>query len=300
MSAPRPAPDPTPPAIDPAALQAAFNLFNEASAQLSVAYEDLQRRVERLTAELAAANGELRRQYEEKEALSRQLARRERLAEMGEMAAGLAHQLRTPLATALLYAGHLVKPELPEPDRVRFAERTRERLRHLERMVQEMLTFVRGGTVAREPVAIAALLDEVCASMEPQMTARGVVLLRTGAADAAIVHGEHKALAGALTNLLENALQVSSPGASVRVSTRRDAAGMLAIDVADAGPGIAPELLARLFEPFFTTRSEGTGLGLAIVRAVVDAHGGQVGVRSEPGAGTVFTIALPCAQGDGA
>jgi two-component system, sensor histidine kinase FlrB len=292
MSAPRPAPDPAA-AIDPAALQAAFTLFNEASAQLSVAYEDLQGRVERLTGELAAANAELRRHHEEKEALARQLARRERLAEMGEMAAGLAHQLRTPLATALLYTGHLAKPDLPAADRVRFAERTRERLRHLERMVREMLLFVRGGTVARETVSLAALLDEVCASMEPQMAARDVRLVRDGPGAAVFIHGEHKALGGALTNLIENALQASPPGATVRVGVRQDATGAVAIDVVDAGPGIAADVQHRLFEPFFTTRSEGTGLGLAIVRAVVEAHSGQIEVRSAPGEGATFTVTLP-------
>ena len=229
----------------PQELEQAFSLFNEASAQLASAYQDLQEQVARLSSELAVANGELRRQFEEKEALSRrltllldalpggvvvldasgqvvevnpaacqllggeslgrawseiqaqqliaasspqewqlrdpdgvplqrwvsisaspldpaggrillvseitearrlreQLERHKRLSAMGEMAAGLAHQLRTPLATALLYAGNLARAQLPDQDRQRFAEKAQARLRDLERMIQEMLTFVAG------------------------------------------------------------------------------------------------------------------------------------------------------------
>jgi two-component system sensor histidine kinase FlrB len=378
-----------PPPIDPRSLEAAFALFNEASAQLSGAYQDLQARVERLAAELAVANGELKRQYLEKEALSARLARlleslpggvvvvdddgriseanpaaralmgddlagarwdavaaarlaptsnareweggppgcrrrvtvsespleagagrllllndvteafalqrefdrHKRLSAMGEMAAGLAHQLRTPLATALLHAANLARPGLAEPDRARFSERIRERLLHLERMIQEMLTFVRGSTAGAELIEADALVAEAVQVMEPQMAGRGV-RLEVAAVPVARLRGGRKALSGALVNLLENALQACEAGGTVRLSAGLEN-GRLALEVRDDGRGIAPEDQERLFEPFFTTRQEGTGLGLAIVRSVVEAHGGEVAVRSRPGEGAAFTVRLP-------
>jgi two-component system sensor histidine kinase FlrB len=224
-------------------------------------------------------------------ALQREFERHKRLSAMGEMAAGLAHQLRTPLATALLHAANLGRPGLAESDRARFSERIRERLLHLERMIQEMLTFVRGSTVGTEAIESEALVSEAVQVMEPQMAGRGV-RLEVAAIPAARLRGGRKALSGVLVNLLENALQACEAGGNVRLSASLDA-GRLAIEVRDDGRGIAPEDQERLFEPFFTTRQEGTGLGLAIVRSVVEAHGGEVSVRSRPGEGAAFIVRLP-------
>jgi two-component system, sensor histidine kinase FlrB len=378
------------PPIDPRALEAAFSLFNEASAQLASTYQDLQGRVAGLANELAVANGELKRQYLEKEALSqrlellldalpgavvvldaqgrvvkanpaargwlgdelsdtrwqdvaarrlvptaspreweiaapqgvrrvtlsespldaaggrilllnditeaarlqRELEQHKKLSAMGEMAAGLAHQLRTPLATALLYAANLAKDGLRDADRQRFSERIRERLHYLERMIQEMLMFVRGEVVGEEVFALETVLQELVQIMEPQMTARGVSFASSGAAPSLRVRGGRKALAGALLNLLENALQACERGGTVQLEVERRG-GQITLRVRDDGCGIAPEVQERLFEPFFTTRQEGTGLGLAIVRSVIEAHGGDVRVESMPGAGSTFTVRLP-------
>lgn len=377
-------------------LEQAFSLFNEASAQLSSAYQDLQDQVGRLTAELAVANGELRRQYEEKEALSRRLAllldalpggvvvldasgrileanpvaldllghdspgrawseveaqrlaatatpqewqlrdaagnphgrwvsigtspldptggrilliseitearrlheqleRHKRLSAMGEMAARLAHQLRTPLATALLYAGNLARPALPDADRVRFAEKAQTRLRDLERMIQDMLTFVRGVPAARDLIELPELMHELAQVMEPQMASRGVRFDLSAHCGRALLSANRKALAGAFVNLLENALQACASGGEVRLEARTEA-GMALVCVSDSGPGMPVEVQERLFEPFFTTRTEGTGLGLAIVRSVVAAHGGDVRVESAPGRGAAFRVSLPLAN----
>jgi two-component system sensor histidine kinase FlrB len=222
-----------------------------------------------------------------------QLERHQKLSAMGEMAAGLAHQLRTPLATALLYAGNLTRERLADADRQRFAEKALARLKDLERMIQDMLTFLRGAPNVREPVRLRELLNEVAQVMEPQMADKGVTLDLDLELDGAQLRGDRKALSGALLNLLENALQASAAGGLVTLAGRVQA-GQAAIRVIDSGKGIAPEVQRRLFEPFFTTRSEGTGLGLAIMRSVVNAHGGEVNVMSEPGKGTTFTVLLPC------
>ena len=281
--------------LSPQQLEQAFQMFNLASSDLCLAYEELRQQAQVLTDELALANGELRRQFAEKEALREAALRGERLAAMGEMAARLAHQLRTPLTTALLYAAQLGAAALPAAERARFAGKTVERLRHLERLIDDMLQFVRGVSANCEPVAAAELMREVFQTMEPQALARGLLLqLRDESAGCALL-ADRLALSGALLSLLENALQASAPGGHVCLAAAATEAELV-FCVSDSGEGIAAALQARLFEPFFTTRSGGSGLGLAIVRAVAEAHGGSVSVRSAPGAGSQFALRLPRAS----
>jgi two-component system sensor histidine kinase FlrB len=212
---------------------------------------------------------------------------------MGEMAAGLAHQLRTPLATALLYAANLTRPALAETERIRFSEKILARLRHLEQLIQDMLSFVKGQGGEREMLPVSGLLAELRQIMEPQMSQHGVVLVVEGLGGERVLRGEHKALVGALVNLLENALQACEPGGRVMLRAGLEGADWLVLTVSDSGRGFDEALADRLFEPFFTTRSEGTGLGLAIVRSVVEAHGGSVEAHSRPGEGSEFVVKLP-------
>ena len=285
--------------LNPQQLAQAFQVFNLASSDLCAAYEELRQQALVLTQELALANGELRRQFAEKEALRESAQRRERLAAMGEMAARLAHQLRTPLATALLYAAQLGEPALPAAERARFAGKTVDRLRHLERLIEDMLLFVRGVSAGCEPVAAADLLREAFQTMEPQALARGLLIEVNDESAGCTLLADRQALAGALLSLLENAVQACAPGARIRVAAIAGETE-LAFCVSDTGVGIAPEAQARLFEPFFTTRSGGTGLGLAIVRAVAEAQGGTVAARSAPGEGSEFALRLPLAPAAGA
>jgi two-component system sensor histidine kinase FlrB len=277
-------PVPTDLVADPARLAEAFRLFNQVSEELSTAYGALERQVEALTAELAAANAETQRLREEAE-------RNARLAAMGEMAAQLAHQLRTPLAAALLYAGNLENPELPETTRISIAQKTVGRLKHLERLIQDMLLFARGEVLGRENFAVDELLGELAHTFEPLARARGVIFDLAVAPGGLALTGNRKALAGALTNLLENAFQAVPVGGRVSLGVTV-ASDRLAFVVKDNGPGMPPDIAARLFEPFFTTRAEGTGLGLAIARGVARAHGGGIDVNSELGAGTEFVLTV--------
>lgn len=379
--------------VDPKELEQAFSLFNEASAQLTGAYQELQQQVERLTGELAVANVELRRQLLEKEALSqrlshllsampagvvvldqkgavielnpaarellgeslmglawaeiaartlvqtvvphewdlapvngavprrvsmssspldaaggqvllihdmteaydiqRELQRHQRLSAMGEMAAGLAHQLRTPLATALLYAANLKKLDLPENERIRFADKVLARLRHLEHLIQDMLSFVKGEGAGQDVVRMSSVLVDLQQVMEPQMIERGLSFsIEDGSCGAAVL-GSRKALTGALLNLLENAMQACSDGGRVSLRSAVESDGQVSIAVVDNGKGIEAATQERLFEPFYTTRTDGTGLGLAIVRGVAEAHRGSVQVKSAPGSGSTFILQLP-------
>lgn len=278
--------------LDPARLAEAFRLFNQVSEDLSTAYGALERQVEALTAELAAANAETQR-------LREQAERNARLAAMGEMAAQLAHQLRTPLAAALLYAGNLENPELPESARIGIAQKTVGRLKHLERLIQDMLLFARGEVLGRECFAVSDLLRELAHTFEPLARSRSVAFELSDAPAALTMVGNRKELAGALTNLLENALHAvaNAPAAKVGLGvTALDT--QLVFKVYDNGRGMAPDVLARLFEPFFTTRTEGTGLGLAIARGVARAHGGGIDVTSVPELGTEFVFTVSRGSAD--
>ncbi|MDP1653459.1 MAG: HAMP domain-containing sensor histidine kinase [Rhodocyclaceae bacterium] len=271
---------------DPAKLAEAFRLFNQVSEELSTAYGALERQVVALTAELAAANAETAR-------LREQAERNARLTAMGEMAAQLAHQLRTPLAAALLYAGNLENPELSEARRISIAQKTVGRLKHLERLIQDMLLFARGEVLGREAFAVNDLLHELAHTFEPLAFARGVEFALTLAPEDLGLTGNRKAIAGALTNLLENALQAVAAYGGGRVSLGVSATERrLAFSIRDNGRGMPPDVVVRLFEPFYTTRTEGTGLGLAIARGVARAHGGGINVESTPGAGTEFVLTV--------
>jgi two-component system, sensor histidine kinase FlrB len=224
--------------------------------------------------------------------LRAQAERHERLAAMGEMAAQLAHQLRTPLAAALLYAGNLENPDLAEASRVSIAQKTVGRLKHLERLIQDTLLFARGEVLGRETFPVAELLAEMGHTFDPLARNRNVEFRILEKTPGSRLTGNRKALAGAVTNLIENAFQAVGAGGVVTLDATASAT-QVALAVRDNGRGMTPSVVERLFEPFFTTRSDGTGLGLAIVRGVVRAHGGAIEVHSEPGYGTEFVITLP-------
>ena len=228
----------------------------------------------------------------EARAMRELLDRHRRLSTLGEMAARLAHQVRTPLAAALLYASQLDAPQLPEHERRRFAARTVARLRDIDRTVQEMLVFARGGAPAADPVEVGELLDAALGSAEPELRP-GVELRVTCVERRAAVAGSRTALAGALANLVVNAAQSLPVSGRIEVVAAAHADGWLEIAVDDDGPGFEPAVLERAFEPFHTTRPGGTGLGLAIVRSVVEAHGGSVHATASALGGARVVMRLP-------
>jgi two-component system, sensor histidine kinase FlrB len=223
-----------------------------------------------------------------------QTARNERLAAMGEMVASLAHQLRTPLAAALLYTGHMASTELDPAGRAKVADRVLERLRHLEKLIQDMLIFARGEALGRETFGVCELLAELSRIIEPVALRRKITFSSDCQAGSDTLFGNRKEIAGALINLLENALQAVGEGGRVQLSAVK--LGEQAVfRVQDNGRGVPPELQARLFEPFYTTRADGTGLGLAIARGVARAHGGEITLKSAPGEGAEFSFSIPVA-----
>ena len=222
--------------------------------------------------------------------LQDQLARHERLSSLGRMVASLAHQIRTPLSAALIYASHLTDEQLPAATHQRFAGRLKERLHELEHQVRDMLVFARGELPLGDRVTPKVLMQALQAAAQTHV--QGVSIRWQCDAYAGQLLCNRDTLVGALLNLIENALQAGTPQVRLKVHLyRRD--NSLRVCVSDNGSGIEPQVLARLGEPFFTTKATGTGLGLAVVNAVVRAHQGQLQLRSRLGRGTCALLSLP-------
>src|SRR5579871_1652424 len=226
--------------------------------------------------------------------MQRLILRQQRLLTLGELAAGLAHQIRTPLAAALLYASQMNMPHQNTEGLARCAEKTVESLKQLDKLVNDMLAFAHGGA-AREAVSVSALLEQVAQWLRPALR-RGVRLtIRTQAPDL-MVRANAPSLVSAVLNLATNALQAASSDLDLELLARRSASGRAQIVVSDNGPGVPAAIRERIFEPFFTTRARGNGIGLAIVRSVVEAHQGSV-TLAETGKGAAFVIDLPAEGG---
>jgi two-component system sensor histidine kinase FlrB len=218
--------------------------------------------------------------------------RNARLSQMGEMSARLAHQTRTPLTAAVLYASQLAHAG-GEPERVqRYAQKILAQLRLLERMVNDMLCFARGASAGDEDVDLRAMFEELKQTIAPQLGARASLQALPVPAGT-VLRGSREALGGALLNLIDNALRAAGDDARVELEARPDATGGVTLYVHDNGPGVPEALRQKIFEPFYTLRSNGTGLGLAVVQSVARAHGGSARVQARAGGGASFSIHVP-------
>ncbi|HCN65682.1 MAG TPA: PAS domain-containing sensor histidine kinase [Pseudomonas sp.] len=220
--------------------------------------------------------------------LQDQLSRHERLSSLGRMVTSLAHQIRTPLSAALIYASHLTEQTLPVETQQRFAGRLKERLHELEHQVRDMLVFARGELPLADRVSPKALMQALQAAAQTHV--EGVSMRWQCDVHNGLVLCNRDTLVGALLNLIENALQAGAVRLKVHLYARDN---QLRLCVSDSGSGIEPKVLERLGEPFFTTKATGTGLGLAVVTAVVRAHQGDLGLRSRLGRGTCALLSLP-------
>jgi two-component system sensor histidine kinase FlrB len=224
------------------------------------------------------------------------LERHRRLATLGEMAARLAHDVRTPLAAALLYASRLTGGDVADGERRELAAKIVGRLRHLESLVADMLAFARGGGACLVRCDVGALLEGVAQSLASRLGEHAQLRIGTLAPGLA-VRGNPDALVGAVVNLASNALDAGGPQARVEIEAAL-VAGRAEIRVRDNGPGVPPELRERIFQPFYTTRPSGTGLGLAVVRSVAAAHGGVVELEDRA-RGACFVLRLPALTEEG-
>jgi len=212
---------------------------------------------------------------------------------MGEMAASLAHQIRTPLASALLYVSQLNTDKLNEEKREKFVEKALHSLNHLEGLVKDMLQYARGGKGSEQRIELSELLEQLEKNVETQVACSDSRILFASVDKSLVVIGDKDILLTALQNLIGNAIDVVGQHANIEVSVNKISEKQVDLVVVDDGPGVEPELLDKIFEPFFTSRAKGTGLGLAVVRAIAEAHGGEAWVKSIVGHGSRFGIRLP-------
>jgi len=228
-------------------------------------------------------------------ALHQESQRENRLAAMGKMAAGIAHQFRTPLATALLYSSHLCDDEV-EPEMAKeFALRLRKQLLDLEKLSLDMLHFIANRPNKTVLTSARQLIEEAQASIQALFETKGVTLsVQCAIADTVMLLVEPKSIPNALVAILENALAVSKAGDTVLLTATTESKKLI-IAITDQGPGIASTIIDSVFEPFSTTSANGTGLGLSIAKNTLDAHRGTIGVQSTH-EGAVFKITLPITQ----
>ena len=217
------------------------------------------------------------------------LTRQQRLLTLGELAAGLAHQIRTPLAAALLYASQMSMPNRTHEDLARCGEKTVGSLKQLDRLVNDMLAFAHGGS-SRESVSVSAVLEQVAQWLRPVLRAGIRLTIRTEAPNL-MVRANAPSLVSAVLNLATNALQAANADLDLELLARREA-DRAQIVVSDNGPGVPLEIRERIFEPFFTTRARGNGIGLAFVKSTIEAHHGTVRL-ADSARGATFIIDLP-------
>lgn len=260
--------------------------YNEVTDNLQRSHEALRAEVVRLQRELASTDA--------------QLQRSKRLAALGEMAAGIAHEIRNPLAAIGLYARMIVEDlQLPpQPQTLHncaeVAGKIASAVRGLDAIVNDVLAFSREITPRVQPVEVGALLDRAVEAHRPAIVAAGVEVVRVDAGEAVTLEADADLLHQALLNVIRNAVDAMPNGGTLTLGVRREDA-QWALVVRDTGPGIAEADIDRIFNPFFTTRNTGTGLGLAIVHRILDAHRGAITVHNDGGA--VFELILPC-EGD--
>ena len=222
--------------------------------------------------------------------LQDQLSRHERLSALGRMVASLAHQIRTPLSAAMLYASHLTEQVLPADQQQRFAGRLKDRLHELESQVRDMLVFARGELPLPDRLTPRALYEALREASETHVS--GVQVRWQCEVRGGQLVCNRDTLVGALQNLIGNAIEAA--GREVRLKVHLYRRGdQLRIAISDNGPGMSAETLQRLQEPFYTTKATGTGLGLAVVKAVAKAHQGQLLLHSRQGLGTCAIVSLP-------
>ncbi len=251
--------------------------WNEATVRLEHTHKALQGEVGRLTDELEIKN--------------RELARENRLADLGRMAAHVAHEVRNSLVPVALYLSLLRRRLSEDAGSLDVLTKVETGFNALDTTVNDLLNF----TAHREPqwhtFLIGDLIEEVCEALSPQTDAQAIEVSIDVPPNTAVT-ADREMFRRALINLVLNSIDVMPRGGEV-VITSFDGPTGFELEVADSGPGLSSEQLGHVFDPFFTTKSSGTGLGLSIVHRIAEAHGGRVTAQNCPDGGAAFTIEIP-------
>jgi signal transduction histidine kinase len=269
---------------DEPSLAAILEAWNDATGRLQRTHESLQAEVARLTDELAAKDVEL--------------ARQTRLADLGRMAAHVAHEVRNSLVPVSLYLSLLRRRLSDDAGSLDVLAKVEAGFTALDATVNDLLNF----TSHREPqwrsFILQDLIGEIFDSLAPQLEAQGIEV-DVDVPPNTVVTADREMMRRAVLNLVLNAVDVMPHGGDI-VVTSYERHGGLELEIADSGPGLPEQDLPRLFDPFFTTKPTGTGLGLSIVHRIVEAHGGRLTAMNCPEGGAAFTIELPPRRAMGA
>jgi signal transduction histidine kinase len=258
-------------------MRAVLDAWNSATARLTHTHETLRQEVGRLARELEVKN--------------RELARTNRLADLGRMAAHLSHEVRNQLVPVSLYLSLLRRRLADDDGSLNILARIDAGFFSLECTVNDLLSFTTDRPPRWQTFLVRDLIDEVCQSLGPQLHAQAIEV-EIDAPPTMLVSADREMLRRALLNLLLNALDAMARGGEMVITAFRSAKSF-ELEVADSGGGLPDEVRPRAFEPFYTTKSGGTGLGLAIVERVMAAHGGSVTAVNCPEGGAAFTLQIP-------
>lgn len=288
---PRPAPVPASPARAPLTPAETAKRMEELG-RIILAYSEVTERLQQSHEQLRKTVEHLRQELSEK---NRLLERKNRLAALGEMAAGLAHEIRNPLGGIQLYASMLAHDLAGREEPLRTVHKISAGVKRLEGLVGQVLQFTREIAVNPEPADLAQIVTQSVEYAQKAFIDRGVEC-RVEGPRPLLVNVDPLLFGQTLLNLLLNAAEAIESGGHVQVKfarpPERSAARQFHLSVRDSGAGIEPEILDRIFNPFFTTKDTGTGLGLAIVHRIVEAHDGTITASNEESGGARFEIRI--------
>ncbi len=260
--------------------------------RIILAYSEVTEKLQHAHEQLTDTVVSLRAELSEK---SRLLERKNRLAALGEMAAGMAHEIRNPLGGIQLYASILAKDLVDQPASLELVKKISLGVKRLEALVSQVLQFTREIRVNPCEADLAAIVDTAIELAAPKIVRHNVTVTVTGDRPLIVNVDEHL-LGQAILNIVLNAAEAMECGGSLSVNyappTPENGARQFRLSMRDTGPGIAPATLERIFNPFFTTKDTGTGLGLSIVHRVIDAHDGTITVTNAPSGGACFDIRM--------
>jgi len=234
------------------------------------------------------------RDLTEVQRLKSEVERSRRLAAVGSLAAGVAHEIRNPLSSIKGFATYLRERYQENPEDQRIADIMIQEVERLNRVIGQLLEFSRPLAMHRSRGAIEPILRHTLKMIEGQAKEKGVVIHAGFPEKIPEIFMDPDKLTQVFLNLTLNALNAMEQGGILSVALSHPESQMIRVEISDTGTGIQKEELNRIFDPYFTTRSSGTGLGLPIAQRIVEAHGGKIRVTSEPGEGTVFSVFLPC------
>jgi signal transduction histidine kinase len=269
----------TPP-LSPADLETVMTAWQDATLRLEQTHNTLREEVKRLTDELEIKN--------------RELARKNRLADLGQMASHVAHEVRNNLVPVTLYLSLLRRRIAGDPQSLEMLDKITAGFTALDATVNDLLHFTAERDPRLQTFAIGKSIEEVCLSLSPQFEAQGIKAIQEIPPEQHIT-ADRDMLRRIVLNLLLNALDAMPDGGTVAIRAFEDA-DFTALEIADTGPGLSIDAKRRAFEPFFTTKPGGTGLGLAIVYRITEVHGGNVTAVNSPLGGAVFTLRFPRAK----